>query len=213
MYFLYRNSTKDASDASEDNQIIVSDAEGLCGGPGSYALFPDLSSADAIRHNVNSMFMFVSIIYVLLLMAFVTGFNTIYISYFMKEHQVPLIFRNPDSSIYYDIQRAKNLFYVIFIVLTGIPGSLNFYNVEATCLHTYDESNFPSKSVDLFSYSLTALLWIVSIPMLFLAVMVGMRDNLKFACYPIVIANIIFALMLFILSQILIINALVYSGD
>ena len=49
--------------------------------------------------------------------------------------------------------------------------------------------------------------------MMFLAFMVGLRDNLKFACYPIVIANIIFALMLLILSQILIIYALVYSGD
>ena len=43
--------------------------------------------------------------------------------------------------------------------------------------------------------------------------MVGMRDNLKFGCYPIVIANIIFAFMLLVLSQILIISALIYSGN
>jgi hypothetical protein len=131
----------------------------------------------------------------------------------MKEHHVPLIFRNPDSSLFYDTQRAKNLFYVIFMVLSGIMGSLNFYNVDAKCLHTYNEENFSSTSVDLFQYSLTALLWIVSLPMILLFFMVGMRDNLKFGCYPIVIANIIFSFMLFVLSQILIISAIIYSGN
>ena len=157
--------------------------------------------------------MFASVIYCLLLMAIVSGFNVIYVSFQMKEHQVPLIFRNPDSSLYYDTQRAKNLFYLVFMVLSGIMGSLNFFNVYGQCLHTYDEENFGSKSVDLFQYSLTALLWIVSIPMILLFFMVGMRDNLKFGCYPVVIANIIFAFMLFVLSQILIISAIVYSGN
>ena len=63
---------------------------------------------------------------------------------------MPLIFRNPDSSLFYDTQRAKNLFYVVFMVLSGIMGSLNFYNVDAKCLHTYDEENFGSTSVDLY---------------------------------------------------------------
>lgn len=49
--------------------------------------------------------------------------------------------------------------------------------------------------------------------MIFLVFMVRMRDNLKFGCYPIVIANIIFAFMLLILSQILIIYSLIYSED
>ena len=49
--------------------------------------------------------------------------------------------------------------------------------------------------------------------MILLSFMVGMRDNLKFGCYPIVIANIIFAFMLLVLSQILIISALIYSGN
>jgi hypothetical protein len=179
--------------------------EELCGGSKTYALYPSLEVAVSIRHNVNSIYMYTSVGYVIFLMIVVSIFNVIYISYFMKEHQVPLIFRNPDSSIYYDTQRAKNLFYLVFIVLSGILGSLNFYDVDAKCLHTYDETNFSSQSVDLLQYSLTALLWIVSIPMIILVVMVGMRDNMKFGCYPIVIANIIFAFMLFILSQILII--------
>jgi hypothetical protein len=101
----------------------------------------------------------------------------------------------------------------VFIVLTGILGSLNFYDVNSICLHTFDENNFGSTSVDLYQYSLTALLWIVSLPMILLSFMVGMRDNLKFGCYPIVIANIIFAFMLFILSQIVIISAMVYTGN
>lgn len=83
--------------------MIVSDLEAVCGGPNSYALFDTLDAVESIRHNVNSMYMFISIIYVLFLMALVTGFNAVYVSFFLKEHQVPLIFRNPDSSLYYDI--------------------------------------------------------------------------------------------------------------
>lgn len=93
--------------------------------------------------------MFVSVIYVLFLMGVVTGFNTVYVSYYMKEHQVPLIFRNPDSSLYYDTQRAKILFYVVFIVLSGVLGSLNFYDPDTTCLHTYNEESVSSEYVDL----------------------------------------------------------------
>lgn len=126
---------------------------------------------------------------------------------------MPLIFRNPDSSIYYDTQRAKNLFYIIFIVLNGILASLNFYDVDAPCLHTYSEQHIATSWVDLYQYSMTALLWIVSLPMIFLFLMVGMRDNLKFGCYPIVIANIIFSFMLLILSQIVVITAIIYSGE
>jgi hypothetical protein len=49
--------------------------------------------------------------------------------------------------------------------------------------------------------------------MILLFFMVGMRDNLKFGCYPVVIANIIFAFMLLVLSQILIISAIIHSGN
>lgn len=49
--------------------------------------------------------------------------------------------------------------------------------------------------------------------MIFLVFMVSMRDNMKFGCYPIVIANIIFSFMLFILSQIMLIQSIVYSQN
>ena len=86
MYFLYKNQTTGATDAGQGNQMIISDIEGLCGGPGSYALFPTIEEVQAIRHNVNSVYMLISMIYVFILMLIVTGFNAIYISYFMKEH-------------------------------------------------------------------------------------------------------------------------------
>ena len=201
LYFLYRNQTNGATDAdSGQNQIIISNIDQLCGGNKSYSLYPSLETVQSIRHNVNSTYMFASVVYTLFLMAAVSFFNVVYVSYFMKEHQVPLIFRNPDSSIYYDTQRAKNLFFVVFIVLSGILGSLNFYDVGANCLHTYNEEKITSEFVDLYQYSLTALLWIVSIPLIFLVFMIRMRDNLKFGCYPFVIANIIFSFMLLILS-------------
>ena len=80
----------------------MGDVGSVCGGDGSYALFPDLATATTIRYNINSGYTFASFVLTLLLMGAVTCLNTVYIPYFMKEHQVPLLFRNPDSSIYYD---------------------------------------------------------------------------------------------------------------
>jgi flagellar biosynthesis protein FlhB len=130
--------------------VIVTDLTSLCGAENAYAVFPDLQTAESLRHNVGSSYMFASVIYCLFLMLIVSCFNVVYISFQMKEHQVPLIFRNPDSSLYYDTQRAKNLFYVVFMILSGIMGSLNFFDVDAKCLHTYNEESFSSQSVDLF---------------------------------------------------------------
>lgn len=65
----------------------------------------------------------------------------------------------------------------------------------------------------MYQYSMTALLWIVSLPMIILFIMVGMRDNLKFGCYPVVLVNLIFSFMLFLLSQITIITSLIYTED
>jgi hypothetical protein len=157
--------------------------------------------------------MYASVGYTLFLMALVTLFNTVYIPYFIKEHQVPLIFRNPDSSLFFDTQRAKNLFYMIFLVLSGILASLNFYDTASPCLHTYSEAAISTEYVDLYQYSMTALLWIVSLPMIILAVMVAMGDNLRFGCYPFIIANMIFSFMLFLLSQIVIILAIIYTKN
>ena len=50
----------------------------------------------------------------------------------------------------------------------------------------------------------------VAVPLILLLSLIGLRDNLKFCCYPIVIANIIFALMLFVLSQIVILYSLLF---
>lgn len=185
----------------------------MCGGNDSYALYPTLDTASNIGHNVSSLYMLISSAYCVFLMALVALFNLFYVSYCMKEHQVPLIFRNPDSSIFYDTQRAKNLFHTVFIVLTGVVCNINFFKVDDKCLHTYDEDAVSSDFVDMYQYSLTALLWIVSLPMLILVFMVSMRDNLKFGCYPVVIANIIFAFMLLVLSQIVIINSIIYTQD
>lgn len=201
VYFLYRNTTSEAGDATSDgNTLIVADIDGVCGGTQEYSLFSDLVSAQTIRDNINSPYMYASFAYTMLLMLIVVAVNTVYVPYFLKEYQIPLIFRNPDSSMYYDIQRAKDLFYVVFLVLSGIPAQLNFYVIGGTCLHTHNEDELSSANVDMYQYSMTALLWIVSLPMIILFIMVGMRDNLKFGCYPVVLVNLIFSFMLFILS-------------
>jgi len=53
----------------------------VCGADNSWALFSDLETVENIRHNVGSTYMFASVIYTLLLMAIVSGFNVVYISF------------------------------------------------------------------------------------------------------------------------------------
>ena len=157
--------------------------------------------------------MFTSVIFTLSLIFAVSVFNVCYVSFFLKEHQVPLIFRQTDSTLYYDTQRAKNFFFLIYIVLCGILAQLNFYVVKDSCLHTVDEDSLSTSDVDMYQYALLALLWVVAMPIIILIGMAGMKDNMKVGCYPVVIANVIFGLMLFILSQIVIINAMFYAEN
>lgn len=82
LYFLYRNRTEGASD---DSSTIVTNLTQLCGGNG-YALFPDLNTVDSIRYNMGSGYMFASVVYTLLLIVVISGFNVVYVSYHMKEH-------------------------------------------------------------------------------------------------------------------------------
>lgn len=109
------------------------------------------------------------------------------------------------------MQRAKNFFFLIYIILCGILSELNFYVVDDTCLHTVNEGRFSTQDVDMYQFALLALLWVVSVPIVILILMAGMKDSLKVGCYPVVIANIIFGFMLFILSQIVIVYALIYG--
>ncbi|CDW90585.1 UNKNOWN [Stylonychia lemnae] len=212
-YFLYRNESDSATDSTDaNNQIIVSNLDELCN-VDEYALFDTLDKAISVKHNVQSSYMFISVAFDLLLIGIVSLFNVMYISFYLKEHQVPIIFRNPDSSLYYDIQRAKNFFFVCYLTLTGILAQLNFYDAYGKCLHTQNEKSFSSTDVDMYQYALLALLWVVAIPFLFLIGMISIRDNLKVGCYPVVIANLIFAFMLFILSQIVIINAIMFASS
>eukprot|EP00347_Sterkiella_histriomuscorum_P022995 403336357 len=211
-YFLYRNESKGATDATDSkNQVIVSNLDELCEGKNSYALFDSLEDAVSMKHNVGSTYMYASVGFDMLLIGMVAIFNVIYVSFYMREHHVPIIFRNPETSLFYDQQRAKNFFYLIYIILTGILAQLNFYVADSKCLHTKYEDKFSSLNVDMYQYALLSLLWVVAVPLLFLFGMIGLQDNMKVGCYPIVIANIIFGLMLFILTQIIIVYAIMYA--
>ena len=152
MYFLYRNTTAGASDANGGkNQLIISNLAELCGSSNnSYALFDDLSTAVAMKVNVSSSYMYASVVFALALMVGMLGFLVIFVSCFLKEHQIPLIFRQADGSLYSDIQRAKNFFFMVFIVLTGVPAQLNFYVVNDSCLHTVSDDYLPAGTVDLY---------------------------------------------------------------
>jgi hypothetical protein len=86
MYFLYKNSTQGASDAtSNNNNLIVTDVSGVCGGSG-YELFDTIDTASSIRNNIQSTYITVSIIFTFIVMIFLSGTNIAYISFYLKEH-------------------------------------------------------------------------------------------------------------------------------
>ena len=78
-YFLYKNLTEGASDASSSlDSFIVTDVDALCGPEGVF-LHSDPDKLRGVRDNINSAFMLASEAYILLLMTVLMIFVTIII--------------------------------------------------------------------------------------------------------------------------------------
>ena len=93
MYFLYRNTTKGATDVSSGNNwYIVPDVAETCEGKG-FQLMKDLERITEIRDNIDSYFMIVSQSYVLVLMLIMAVLAVYVIPEMLKEHHVPMLFR------------------------------------------------------------------------------------------------------------------------
>ena len=130
MYFLYRNGTEGATDVSGGNNwYIVPNVEEACDGMG-YQLVEDLERITEVRDQIDSYFMIVSEGYILLLMLFLSILAVHVIPETLKEHHIPMLFRQADENMFSVIMRARIFAYFYFIILCGCMPQLSLYYVD-----------------------------------------------------------------------------------
>ena len=124
LFFLYKKSDSDVArplSASEAERFYSNDeVEAFCGSMKEVDFFSTQEDAEQVRDNLNSAYMHISTLAVLFIMISFTIYNVFYITLFLKEHHIPLIFRTPNISFAYDLMRAKLLFFILFLTLAGI---------------------------------------------------------------------------------------------
>lgn len=143
--------------------------------------------------------MHVSTAFCMTLMLAFAVYNCFYLTLFLKEHHLPLMFRSPNISFAYDLMRAKIIMFCIFLTLAGVQAQLNLYSLTSPCLYT-DVRNFTAEWVDTYQYGLTTMFWVIAVPGISLAICTIMRDEMRLGCYPIIISMIVIGLMLWVLS-------------
>lgn len=82
--------------------------------------FATYDKANQLKTNLNSGYMHFSTLSVMIIMVGFAIYSCFYLTLFLKEHHIPLIFRSANISFAYDLMRAKIVMFVIFLTLSGI---------------------------------------------------------------------------------------------
>lgn len=191
-YFAYRNTTEGASDVdSSSNYYIAPNVTETCEGQG-HQLIDTMHRMQQIRDNIRSPYMILSSVYVILLMMVTFAIATIWAPFKMKEHHIPAFLRKAESNVFYDFMRVRVLSFVYFMTLSGCLPHLTFYFVNDVCLHTYSQRDFGLNWTDYYQFCLTALIWVISVPITLYVAATALRDSLRYILIPLIIANITF---------------------
>ena len=204
-YFLYLNNSDQAVDAADQkNSRITTNLEELCGIKSEFDPLPEFadqaSALVKIRSNTTSFFIKLSEMLVIFLMSIFTLFNTFYVPTKLREYQIPIIFRNPETNEWYDRQRVHNVIFGFTIILGGCLPNLSFYTIGAPCLNTLYPDEFTIQVCDKYQYLTAVLLWVVVLPIFFMILSVVIRDQSRLICYPIFIAVMIFGFIMSFMS-------------
>lgn len=124
LYFLYKYDSSDALIPvnADEADLFYNDEQvaSICGSTDKVNFFATYDTADQLKTNLNSAYMHFSTLVCLLMMIGFASYNCFYITLFLKEHHIPLIFRSANISFAYDVMRSKILFFFIFLTLCGI---------------------------------------------------------------------------------------------
>ena len=74
--------------------------------------------------------------YILLLMLILAVLAVYAIPIKLREHHIPMLFRQADENMFSVIMRAMIFAYFYFIILCGCMPSASMYRVHDVCLHT-----------------------------------------------------------------------------
>jgi len=91
-----------------------------------------------IRDNIKSPYMFVSELYCICLMIACLIGACIYVPFFMKEYDIPIILRKAGSNIFYDLLMIRIYVFLAFMTLAGSLPHLTMFFLKDKCLHTTD---------------------------------------------------------------------------
>lgn len=127
----------------------------------------------------------------------------------MKEHHVPMLLRQADENIFHVMMRIRGFVFLTFMTLSGCLSHLTNYFPD-TCLHTQlDATLIDAMDVtmtDYYQYCMVALIWFISIPVLFFLVMSFFRDATRYAMIPCMVTSVVFGLFALCLSMLSIFN-------
>ena len=163
--------------------------------------------------------MFFSLSYIVVLM-FVLAILAVYvIPVKLKEHHIPMLFRQADENMFSVIMRAMIFAYFYFIILCGCMPSVSMYRVEDTCLHTNHKTEFgTTKSpldvnmTDFYTVCLAMFVWFITAPILLYMVFAYFKDASRYLLIPIVVANLVFLFGCTLLSMV-VIGMTIYNGN
>ena len=105
--------------------------------------------------------------------------------------------------------RIRSWVFLAFMTLSGCLSHLTNYFPD-TCLHTTNEPRIVDAMdvtmTDYYQYCMVALIWFISIPVLFFLLMAFFRDATRYAMIPCMVTSIVFGLFALCLSLISIVN-------
>jgi len=123
------------------------------------------------------------------------------------------MFRSPQTNIFYDVTRVRIYFFLLFIMLAACIPHVIFYYTDHPCLHTYSQADFGINWTDYYQYSMLACVWVIMIPVVLFTLGKACNDSIRYIWYPMMIGNIVFVLMLFVLSMIVVVFAIKGSAS
>ena len=129
--------------------------------------------------------------------------NTFYVPWYVNEYSIPIIFRSVQTNIFYDRQKAKCFVFFVTIVLHNCMVHFLFYRFDLPCLTTMNNV-ITVIYADRYQYAMIAFLWVVITPLFIYFYAVLARDNIKLIVLPIVVANVVFLILMSILTLIVI---------
>ena len=176
----------------------------------------DIDRITQIRDTNESLFMMFSHGYILLLMLILAVLAVYAIPIKLREHHIPMLFRQADENMFSVIMRAMIFAYFYFIILCGCMPSASMYRVHDVCLHTDLEGDSKTtldiEQTDYYTVCLAMFVWFITAPILLYMIFAYFKDASRYLLIPIVVANLVFLFGCTLLSMVVIVFTILHGN-